>query len=211
MSFRLLPVVAIVALVVACDQRSPAAPGPSAVPESASMPAGSSSPQASPMAASQQAAAAATAGALERLVTMEDACDPETFNAVLGAGACVRSGGVTFQQFIALLTKHGSIGSWRFSPPTTNVKEGTTFVAVNRGGEEHTFTEVENFGGGIVDSLNQLAGVPVEAPECVNLEEEDRVAPGGTYREEVTETGTLKFQCCIHPWMRLEVQVAASH
>jgi hypothetical protein len=26
-----------------------------------------------------------------------------------------------------------------------------------------------------------------------------------TYREVVEHTGNLKFECCIHPWMRLEV------
>jgi hypothetical protein len=36
------------------------------------------------------------------------------------------------------------------------------------------------------------------------LEADDFVAPGGTYRETVDHAGHLKFQCCIHPWMRLE-------
>jgi hypothetical protein len=36
------------------------------------------------------------------------------------------------------------------------------------------------------------------------LEGDDFVPPGGTYRETVDGSGTLKFQCCIHPWMRLE-------
>ena len=42
------------------------------------------------------------------------------------------------------------------------------------------------------------------------LEPDDFVAPGATYEEEEKlEAGeTAKFQCCIHPWMRLEVQVS---
>src|SRR5688572_15474070 len=32
-------------------------------------------------------------------VNMQDACDPNTFNAVLGAGTCVRNGGVKFDEF----------------------------------------------------------------------------------------------------------------
>jgi hypothetical protein len=84
------------------------------------------------------------------------------------------------------------------------------FVAVNRGGEVHTFTEVAQFGGGIVPILNTLTNNPVVAPECNALEPDDFVAPGGTYREEPLEgSGTARFQCCIHPWMRLEVKVAS--
>ena len=33
-------------------------------------------------------------GGEQRLITMTDACDPQTFDAVLGAGTCTRSGGV---------------------------------------------------------------------------------------------------------------------
>ena len=37
----------------------------------------------------------------ERLVSMQDACDPTTFNAVVGPGTCVRSGGVRFDDCIS--------------------------------------------------------------------------------------------------------------
>jgi hypothetical protein len=38
---------------------------------------------------------------------------------------------------------------------------------------------------------------------------DDFVKPGTTYEEEETlAAGTTKFQCCIHPWMRLEVHVS---
>jgi len=84
---------------------------------------------------------------------------------------------------------------------------GQTLVAINRGGEVHTFTHVEAFGGGIVPLLNDLAHVPNVAPECLQLEPDDFVAPGTTYEETVEDTGTQRFQCCIHPWMRLEVRV----
>ena len=78
---------------------------------------------------------------------------------------------------------------------------------VDQGGEVHTFTEVKQFGGGIVADLNVLAHTPDVAPECAALENDDFVAPGGKYRETVHESGTAKFQCCIHPWMRLEARV----
>jgi plastocyanin len=95
--------------------------------------------------------------------------------------------------------------SWS-RPSIANVQVGQTFVAINRGGEVHTFTEVAEFGGGIVPVLNDLAHVPNVAPECNPnvLEPDDFVPSGGTYRETIEHTGHLKFQCCIHPWMRME-------
>jgi hypothetical protein len=138
-----------------------------------------------------------------RRVTMMDACDPATFNAAIGRGTCVqRNGGVSFAKFIAQLTKHQTAGAWHFAPPNTTAHEGQTLLAVNRGGEVHTFTGVQRFGGGIVPLLNQLSGNPEVAPECTRLEDDDFVPPGGTYREEVGSAATQLFQCCIHPWMR---------
>jgi plastocyanin len=138
------------------------------------------------------------------LIHMLDACDPETFNAK--SISCIRAGGVAFDQFIAHLTRFGSIGPWRFAPAVARVRVGQSFVATNIGGEVHTFTRVADFGGGIVPLLNELARVPRIAPECAPeaLEPDDFVSPGATYHETVDRAGTLKFQCCIHPWMRLE-------
>ncbi|MFL5574448.1 MAG: hypothetical protein ACJ79S_00535 [Gemmatimonadaceae bacterium] len=151
------------------------------------------------------AARIAGGGPDTRLVELKDACDPTTFNAVLGAGGCTRQGGVQFANFIELLTKHGEVGAWHFAPRNIETTVGTTLLAVNRGGEVHTFTEVEQFGGGIVPNLNQLSGNPVPAPECLSLEPDDFVPPGGTYPDEVEAPGTELYQCCIHPWMRTVV------
>jgi hypothetical protein len=147
-------------------------------------------------------------GRQDVLVNILDACDPDTFNAAIGPGTCLRSGGMTFDRFIAQLTQLGFVGPWQFAPKNAQVHVGQTFVAMNRGGEVHTFTEVAAFGGGIVPELNEAAGITTVAPECGALEEDDFVAPGATYREDVEGTGRLKFQCCIHPWMRLEATSA---
>jgi hypothetical protein len=82
---------------------------------------------------------------------------------------------------------------------------GQELLAVNQGGEVHTFTEVEEFGGGIVPDLNALAGTPVPAPERLALATGDFVPPGGTFTDEVEEAGTELYECCIHPWMRAVV------
>ena len=147
-----------------------------------------------------------SAGGSERLVTMMDACDPTTFNLALNdPTACIRNGGVTFDHFIAQLQKHARAGAWHNAPSKMNVRVGQTLVARNHGGEVHTFTEVEEFGGGIVPVLNALARTPVPAPECLSLGGDDFVPPGGTYRDDVDEPGTELYQCCIHPWMRTTV------
>src|SRR5829696_9015297 len=125
--------------------------------------------------------AVSAAGGGTRIVTMLDACDPTSFDAVLGSGTCVRNGGVTFQQFINELTARGTAGGWLFAPSNMHVMVGNTLLAVNRGGEAHTFTEVEHFGGGFVQSLNQLSGNPVPAAECLQLDPSDFVPPGGTH------------------------------
>lgn len=143
-----------------------------------------------------------------RLVSMMDACDPETFNTAIGPGTCSqRLGGVTFSQFIAELTRTQRAGAWQFAPLETIASVGQTLLAVNRGGEVHTFTRVAAFGGGIVPPLNELSGNPVPAPECLTLGQADFVAPGATYDVEIGAGGTQLFECCIHPWMRTSVRV----
>jgi plastocyanin len=145
------------------------------------------------------------AGGEQRRVQMMDACDPESFNAAIGPGACIRKGGVMFAKFLALLGRHQRVGAWHFGPPTLNARVGQELLAVNHGGEVHTFTEVEEFGGGLVPDLNTLSGEPVPAPECLALGPDDFVPPGGTYTDELEEEGTERYQCCIHPWMRTVV------
>jgi plastocyanin len=152
------------------------------------------------------ATAGVNASGSQHLVNMSDACDPATFNAAAGPGTCVRQGGVTFAHFIDELTRNQSAGAWHFAPSTATASVGQTFLAVNRGGEVHTFTHVAAFGGGIIPPLNALSGNPVPAPECLALEPDDFVAPGNTYQEQIEGSGTQLFQCCIHPWMRMTVR-----
>jgi hypothetical protein len=88
------------------------------------------------------------------VVRMKDKCDPTTFNAAAGPGTCVGDGNITFAQFIKELTSAKKVGVWHFDPAAGTVDEGTVLALENRGGETHTFTKVENFGGGFVAPLN---------------------------------------------------------
>ena len=205
----LLVLIGFAVLIVACDRvTSPA--DPSALQSLTPIRRAPTDPMR--RASTDPVSALAVKGRLERLVNMDDACDPETFNEAIGPGTCVRSGGVRFELFIEQLRRHGSIGSWHFAPSNMTLHEGDRFVAVNRGGEVHTFTEVDDFGGGIVPILNDAIGLTTVAPECQHLDTADFVAPGATFREagdEGEEAGTVKYQCCIHPWMRLNATVLA--
>lgn len=148
-------------------------------------------------------------------IVAHDDCDPATFNAALNdPNACVKHGDQTFQSFIAELQATHVARSWRFTPGQITGRFGVGLGGNNVGGEEHTFTPVHTFGGGIVPILNTLSGNPVVAQECLQLEEDDFVPSGAKYLIEADEleevadaSGIARVQCCIHPWMRTEVRM----
>ena len=82
-----------------------------------------------------------------RTVFVMDRCEPESFDAAVEPGTCVRNGGVTFDKFVRRLNPDdGGHNAWRFGPPQLMLKAGQAIVAKNTGGETHSFTEVANFG-----------------------------------------------------------------
>jgi hypothetical protein len=68
------------------------------------------------IAAALACAAVAAPAAGAPMVKARDACDPATFNAVLGDGACVGGGDVPFDAFIDRLIRTGDQPLWRFTP-----------------------------------------------------------------------------------------------
>ena len=140
-----------------------------------------------------------------KTIKLTDECDPATFNAVLGPGACVGDGDVTFNQFVAEFLATGQVEDWEFDPDHDHVNSGKAIRAENEGGETHTFTEVAAFGGGFVPILNDLSGNPVPAPECFTTTA--FVPPDGQLDVGALSPGTHMFQCCIHPWMRTTIKV----
>ncbi|MEP6491325.1 MAG: hypothetical protein ABJF01_01515 [bacterium] len=144
-------------------------------------------------------------------VSLQDQCDSVSFNAGIGAGTCTHQGGMTLTQFNAELAATQRVAAWKFDPSELTIQVGQSINAMNDGGEMHTFTEVEQFGGGIVPALNTASGNPVEAPECAQLANSGFVAPGATFNADAATTvGTEYYQCCIHPWMRATVTVTGS-
>jgi plastocyanin len=142
------------------------------------------------------------------VVSIQDECDPATFNAALGAGTCSRQGNVSFASFNNELNATQKVAKWQFVPTALTIHVGQSIAAMNNGGEVHSFTEVAQFGGGVVPSLNQASGNPVEAPECAQLPATDLIAAGHTFVSDVATTvETENYQCCIHPWMRATVTV----
>ena len=153
-------------------------------------------------------------------VHIRDYCDPVTF-AAIGCNRIatpVSAGSITFPGFQAELGAEKSVGAWRFIPDRAKAEEGLSLTLQNLGGEEHTFTRVRQFGGGFVAPLNAASGNPVPAPECARMVN-GQLAPQPPSPDNIflgpnsNATGPLvrggeaaKFQCCIHPWMRLTVK-----
>lgn len=145
---------------------------------------------------------------LDGAVSILDQCEATSFNAALGAGTCTGQGTVTLAQFTAELAANHTVAAWRFDPAALLLTVGGSITATNYGGEVHTFTRVAQFGGGIVPDLNTASGYATEAPECKEITDADRIAPGGTFRTRAAaSTGTELYQCCIHPWMHETVSI----
>lgn len=158
-------------------------------------------------------------GSTDINIDVRDYCDPDSFNAAAGPGTCVRStalGAITFAGLVAELSLDQSAGGWRFAPNRISVAEKATLHLTNNGGEVHTFTQVKNFGGGFVAALNGLSGNPVPAPECAQVVNGQLVPqppgpdnvflnPGETVAVPLDHELHAKYQCCVHPWMRLTI------
>ena len=146
-------------------------------------------------------------------VNVFDDCDPASFNAVIGPGTCVGNGKTTFQDFVSQLQANGVVDNksgkgWKFAPGQRGLDAGQPFIAVNKGGETHSFTEVRNFGGGCVAALNALLGGLTPVPECATPAFGATLFPaGGTLHVAGLAPGVHRFECLIHPWMRTVVTV----
>jgi plastocyanin len=142
-----------------------------------------------------------------------DECDPATFNDALGPDFCknVALGAATKLTDLFAKAKAGTPDpGWDFEPDTLTITKGTTLTVVDQGGEPHTFTEVTQFGGGFLPVLNAPGEETVH--ECTggfsNLAvAKTRILQGSQVQITGLSKGEHLFQCCIHPWMRVKVEV----
>jgi plastocyanin len=155
-----------------------------------------------------------------------DECDPESFNKDphpsttnpnpgLGPDFCknIALAPLGFATTLQDLFKAAGNGTpdpnWDFEPDEVQVKKGSQIIVTNQGGEPHTFTEVKQFGGGFVPPLNNGQST---VPECndgfKNLAvARTRILQGSQLQVGELSKGEHYFQCCIHPWMRVTVEV----
>ncbi len=154
-----------------------------------------------------------------RRVRVTDDCDPASFNTAFGAGTCVGDGETTLTSFIGQLKATGTAAGWAFRPARVRLDDDERVVAVNTGGEFHTFTEVATFGGGCIDGLNTILGLTPVAECTPTVTVGGRTVPaafvtsgidaGHNLHVHVLDPGTHRFECLIHPWMRSVVTVEA--
>jgi hypothetical protein len=161
------------------------------------------------------AAGATPAMADDAVIKVRDACDPRTFDAVIGEGTCVRGDGgdrVTIDALFAEVAQDGEHGAWSFTEKA-QLDEGESLrVRFDRGGEAHSFTPVDGFGPGCVPELNALMGFDPAAPPAADcaLIGPTIVGPMRTaFGVDGLDTGTHRFMCLIHPWMNSTVTVRA--
>ena len=172
--------------------------------------------------------APASAGGIEP-VRLLDQCDPdgeipqffieEILPFLTVQPGCVphpHSNSVDLEEFFDELPEGGH-GGWKIDAPS-NINEDESFLVVNEGGIlfGHSFTRVEEFGGTclgfpIDEFFNQAVEEQTPPPECADIQSE--IVPPGTmkiiYASELG-VGTHKFQCLVHPWMRVEVEIRPS-
>jgi hypothetical protein len=142
----------------------------------------------------------AFAGETRKVFAM-DRCEPDSFNAAIGPGTCIRNGGVTFENFLRRVNpQDGGHNAWRFSRHDVALRSGQSLRVTNTGGEVHTFTEVANFGAGIVPELN--AALPPGTPAAVPIGALNFFGAGESLDLDPLPVGTHRFECLIHPWMR---------
>ena len=168
------------------------------------------------------AAGPATALADGNTLELQDRCDEASFTAA-GIG-CDRpegdgGGSVTLDELFASLVANQSNDKWRFKQEKVTLRQGQPLnIAMTRGGEGHTVTEVQSFGLGCVPELNAVV-FPGQDPTAFpaacgdpgtftpGIFGRDLIAPGLDYSKTGLSTGTHRFQCMIHPWMKTTVTV----
>jgi hypothetical protein len=168
--------------------------------------------QGNPTSLAQPAVVQGNSPSVAQVVALDE-CDPKTFNDALGADFCKNIALGYFTTLSDLFSEAQSghpDRKWDFEPDTVNMTEGTILSVVDQGGEPHTFTEVKHFGGGFIPQLNGPGEHTI--PECAGGfgrigVARTRLLQGSQVQITGLSKGEHRFECCIHPWMRVKVEV----
>jgi len=143
-------------------------------------------------------------------ISIRDDCDPRDPTWAPSGGCLRKEGDVNMAEFRLELSSPFSaavIGhqAWRNDPSYLEIEPGERVQIRNRGGRTHTFTEVQNYGGGKIPNPALNMGL-ITAPECPASID---IPAGGKAEVSGLAEGNHHFQCCIHPWMRALIKVKA--
>jgi plastocyanin len=147
-------------------------------------------------------------------ISVTDDCLPGDpgWNPTGGCTLKPHQGDVSEAEFTALLSSPLTstvIGhpSWRNEPSHLATNQGRAVRVTNTGGRNHTFTKVEEFGGGTIAPLSAGLTKAAECPASPANIGPLILAPGATTQVTNLQPGLHKFQCCFHPWMRATIRV----
>lgn len=146
----------------------------------------------------------ADASSGQRIRLLDD-CEVESFEAALGAGACVGDGGTEFDELIEELEEDGEHNKWATNPEKTHIEHGESLRVVNKGGEVHSFTHVKGFGAGCVPELNAILGL--DGPPVSDCSQVRILFHNDHMKVHRLKPGKHRFQCMVHPWMHTTVKV----
>jgi plastocyanin len=145
-------------------------------------------------------------------IAMLDDCDPSDPTWAQIGGCDQRRGDVSRAEFAAENSSPLSLSvighqAWRNDPSYLEIREGERVRIANEGGRVHTFTRVEQFGGGKAanPALNKGLTTSPECPASID------VAPGDSIDLSGLAVGNHRFLCCFHPWMRGMIKVKPGH
>ena len=151
----------------------------------------------------------------DKKIRMYDDCEPTSFNAVLGDGTCIGNGHTTFDEFIAELAETQDAHEWRNQPSAMQVRRMWAANQTLRSRRGSTYLYSSRCLWWRLHSRSQWDLRESGSRAGVFELWIDRVHPAGATEEGPTAgssdlpVGTHRFQCCIHPWMRTVIEVAA--
>ena len=111
-----------------------------------------------------------TAPRVAQIVALDE-CDPSTFDALLGPDFCrnvALGASTTLSDLFAKAAGGDPDPGWDFEPDVLKIDQGTDLSVVDQGGEPHTFTEVDHFGGGFIGRRGEVLLIGVRCAQITD-------------------------------------------